>query len=67
MAFGKKAKSAVGLDIGANSIKLIKLRKKGDSYILKALAIKELPLGVIADEEFKDRDAVIFDIQSLID
>jgi len=67
MAFGKKSKLAVGLDIGANSIKLVKLRKKGDSYILKALAIKELPLGVITDEEIKDRDAVIFDIQSLVD
>ena len=55
------------MDIGANSIKLVKLRKKGTNYILKALAIKELPLGVITDEEIKDRDAVIFDIQSLVD
>lgn len=67
MAFGKKSKLAAGLDIGANSIKLVKLKRKGSNYILKALAIKELPLGVIADEEVKDRDAVIFDIQSLVD
>lgn len=67
MAFGKKTKVAVGLDIGANSIKLVKLRKKGETYTLKALAIKELPLGVITEEEIKDRDAVIFDIQSLVD
>jgi type IV pilus assembly protein PilM len=67
MALGKKTKLATGLDIGANSIKLVKLRKKGDSYSLKALAIKELPLGVISDEEIKDRDAVIFDVQSLVD
>jgi type IV pilus assembly protein PilM len=67
MALGRKTKLAVGLDIGANSIKLVKLKKKGETYTLKALAIKELPLGVIADEEFKDRDAVIFDLQSLID
>lgn len=67
MAFGKKSKLATGLDIGANSIKLVKLKRKGTSYILKALAIKELPLGVIAEDEIKDRDSVIFDIQSLID
>lgn len=67
MALGKKSKLVVGLDIGANSIKLVKLKRKADSYVLKALAIKELPLGVITDEEFKDRDAIIFDIQSLID
>ena len=67
MALGKKSKLVVGLDIGANSIKLIKLKRKGDSFILKALAVKELPLGVISDEEFKDRDALIFDLQSLID
>lgn len=67
MAFGKKSKLATGLDIGANSIKLVKLKRKGTSYILKALAIKELPLGVIAEDEIKDRDSVIFDIQSLVD
>ena len=67
MAFGRKSKLAAGLDIGANSVKLVKLRKKGNNYVLKALAIKELPLGVITDEEIKDRDAVIFDIQSLVD
>lgn len=67
MAFGRKSKLATGLDIGANSVKLVKLRKKGNNYVLKALAIKELPLGVITDEEIKDRDAVIFDIQSLVD
>lgn len=68
MAFlGRKSKSVVGLDIGANSIKLIKLLYKSGSYSLKALAIKELPMGVIVAEEIKDRDAVIFDIQSLID
>ena len=62
MAFGRKSKLATGLDIGANSVKLVKLRKKGNNYVQKALASNELPLGVIADEEIKDRDAVIFDI-----
>lgn len=67
MAFAKRFKLAAGLDIGANSIKLVKLARKGSGYSLKALAIKELPMGVINAEEIKDRDAVIFDIQSLVD
>ena len=67
MAFRKRTKLAAGLDVGANSIKLVKLARKGSSFALKALAIKELPMGVINAEEIKDRDAVIFDIQSLVD
>ncbi len=67
MAFGKKSKLAVGLDIGASTIKLVKLQRKPGGYVLKALAIKELPIDAIAAEEIKDRDAVIFDIQNLID
>jgi type IV pilus assembly protein PilM len=67
MAFAKRTKLAAGLDVGANSIKLVKLVRKGSGYSLKALAIKELPMGVINAEEIKDRDAVIFDIQSLVD
>jgi len=51
MALGKKSKIAVGLDIGANSIKLVKLRKKGNSYTLKALAIKELPRSNRPEDE----------------
>jgi type IV pilus assembly protein PilM len=67
MAFVKRTKLAAGLDVGANSIKLVKLARRGSGLALKALAIKELPMGVINAEEIKDRDAVIFDIQSLID
>jgi type IV pilus assembly protein PilM len=67
MAFTKRVKLAAGLDVGANSIKLVKLARKGSGFSLKALAIKELPMGVINAEEIKDRDAVIFDIQSLVD
>jgi len=58
---------AVGLDIGASSIKLVKLQRKPGGYALKSLALKELPLDAIAAEEIKDRDAVIFDIQNLVD
>jgi type IV pilus assembly protein PilM len=64
--FGK-SKLAVGLDIGASSIKLVRLQKKGGGYALRALGIKDLPFDAVSSEEIKDRDTVIFDIQSLVD
>jgi type IV pilus assembly protein PilM len=67
MGFGRKTKLAVGLDIGASAIKLVKLQRKPGGLALKALALKELPFDAVAAEEIKDRDAVIFDIQNLID
>ncbi len=67
MAFGRKSKFATGLDIGASTIKLVRLQKKPGGYSLKSLALKELPFDAIASEEIKDRDAVIFDIQNLVD
>ncbi len=63
----KKSKLAVGLDIGSSCIKLIKLQAKPGGYLLKAMGIKELPPGAIMSDEIKDRDAVIFDIQNLVD
>jgi type IV pilus assembly protein PilM len=67
MGFGRKSKLAVGLDIGASSVKLVKLQRKPGGFALKSLALKELPLDAIAAEEIRDRDAVIFDIQNLVD
>jgi type IV pilus assembly protein PilM len=63
----KKTKLAVGLDIGSSSVKLIKLQAKPGGYLLKAMGIKELPFGALTTDEIKDRDAVIFDIQNLVD
>src|SRR5512146_3083277 len=67
MGLGKKSKLAVGLDIGSSTIKLVRLQKKPNGYSLKSLGLKELPFDAIASEEVRDRDAVIFDIQNLID
>lgn len=58
---------AVGLDIGASTIKLVKLQRKPGGYALKSLAVKELPFDAVSAEEIKDRDAVIFDIQNIVD
>lgn len=65
--FGKKGKTVTGLDIGTSSIKLVKMEKTSAGYSLKTLGIKELPPEAIIDQEIKDRETVIFNLQSLID
>ncbi len=67
MIFGKKPKTITGLDLGANSIKLVKLEDKGGSYSLDALGIKEISTDLMVEDEIKDKDTLIFHIQSLID
>jgi len=62
-----KSKLAVGLDVGSSSIKLVRLQKKAGGFTLRALGLKDLPYDAVASEEIKDRDAVIFDIQNLVD
>jgi len=53
--------------LGANSLKLTKLEEKAGIYTLARLGIKELSADSIVEEEIKDRDSLIFHIQSLID
>ena len=67
MLFGKKLKTVAGLDLGSNSIKLAKLEEKAGTYTMARLGIKELSAESIVEEEIKDRDSLIFHIQSLID
>ena len=67
MLLTKRNKSSVGLDIGANSIKLVKLDWTKSGYSVGAMAIRELPNEAIIADEVRDREAVIFNIQSLID
>jgi type IV pilus assembly protein PilM len=67
MIFGKKARTVAGLDIGASSIKLVKLEEKGGAYALTSLGMRELPMEVIVDEEIKDKETLIFNLQSLIE
>ena len=62
MAFGK-SKSTVGLDIGANSLKLVKLDHTKSGYSVSAIGIRELPPEAIVSDEIRDREAVIFNIQ----
>lgn len=65
--FGAKNKSMVGLDIGASSIKLVKLDHTRNGYFVSGMGVRELPAEAIVADEIRDRDAVIFNIQALID
>jgi type IV pilus assembly protein PilM len=65
--FSQKGKNIVGLDVGANSVKLVKLDRSKAGFSVSALGIRELPPEAIISDEIKDREAVIFNIQSLID
>jgi type IV pilus assembly protein PilM len=67
MLFTSRNKPTVGLDIGANSVKLVKLEHGKDGYTVAAIGIRELPPEAIVADEIRDREAVIFNIQSLID
>ncbi|MFH2048118.1 MAG: type IV pilus assembly protein PilM [bacterium] len=67
MLFSQKSKSTVGLDIGSSSIKLVKLDHTNDGYSIAAIGVRELPPDAIVADEIRDREAVIFNVQSLID
>ncbi len=65
--FSSRSKATVGLDIGASTVKLVKLDHSKAGYSVAAIGVRELPPDVIVAGEIKDREAVIFNIQSLID
>jgi len=67
MVFGKKARTVAGLDIGASSIKLVKLEERSGGWALTTLGMREIPLETVVDEEIRDRENIIFNVQSLID
>ncbi len=65
--FSRGSKTTIGLDIGANSVKLVKLDHTKTGYSVSAIGIREFPPEAIVADEIRDREAVIFNIQSLID
>jgi type IV pilus assembly protein PilM len=58
--------STTGLDIGNNSIKLIKIRHLKEGYFLEAAGIKELPAGTLEGSEIKNRDTLIDALTTLV-
>jgi type IV pilus assembly protein PilM len=67
MFLSRRSNSTVGLDVGASSIKLVKLDHGKNGFSVSAIGIRELPPEAIVADEIRDREAVIFNIQSLID
>ena len=67
MAFSRGSKSTVGLDIGASSVKLVKLDHTKSGHSVSAIGIRELPPEAFVADEIRDRESVMFNIQSLID
>ncbi|MCK4858092.1 MAG: type IV pilus assembly protein PilM [candidate division Zixibacteria bacterium] len=67
MLFGQRSKTTLALDIGASSIKCVKLENRGSTYALRAMEMRDLPPEAIVGHEIKDRDTVIFNVQSAVE
>lgn len=63
----KKRKSLIGLDIGSNVIKLLRLDLTGDRPLVTHFAMTDLPPEAIVDGEVMDRELVIQAIQECAD
>lgn len=65
--FKRRNRSVAALDIGANSLKFVRLDRHSDGFTLSAAGIREMPPEAFVSHEIKDRDAIILNIQSLLD
>ena len=63
----KKRKSLIGLDIGSNVIKILRLDLTGDRPLVTHFAMTDLPPEAIVDGEIMDRELVIQAIQECAD
>ncbi|MBU8870272.1 MAG: type IV pilus assembly protein PilM [Gemmatimonadales bacterium] len=62
-----KRKSLIGLDIGSNVIKILRLDLTGDRPMVTHFAMSDLPPEAIVDGEIMDRELVIQAIQECAD
>lgn len=66
--FGKKGQAAYGLDIGSHSIKLVKISPPDDPQRhLLAFGSKELSEGAIVEKDIRDREGLIYALQTLFE
>lgn len=63
----KKRKSLIGLDIGSNVVKILRLELSGDRPLVTHFAMSDLPPEAIVDGEIMDRELVIQAIQECAD
>lgn len=56
----------MGLDIGSDSIKLLKINSSGTPYKVENLAISPIPQGIITKDEIKDYAAIASILKDMI-
>jgi len=66
MFFSKSSNYPIGLDISDLSLKLVQLRKSGDTIKIQALSRVSLEAGLIVDGEIKNKEGLIKKIKELI-
>lgn len=66
LVLGKSGKSAVGLDIGSHSIKVVELVRSGKSLKMARYAIQELAPGTVVDGEVVNREHLISTITDVL-
>ena len=52
--FNGRSKTLLGLDIGASSVKLLELSRKGDRQRVESHAVEPLPPNAVADRNVND-------------
>lgn len=65
MIFKRKKKGIVGVDLGSSSVKVVELKKKGDSLHLENVGIRDLAPEAIVDGTVMDSYVVVETINSL--
>lgn len=67
MAFFRRSKPLLGLDIGSSSVKAAELKKAGSGYELASLGIEALGPDTVVDGAIMDSNAVSFAVNSIVE
>lgn len=67
MAFFRRSKPLLGLDIGSSSVKAVELKKAGSGYELASLGIEALGPDTVVDGAIMDSNAVSFAVNSIVE
>ncbi len=67
MAFFRRSKPLLGLDIGSSSVKAAELKKAGSGYELASLGLEALGPDTVVDGAIMDSNAVSFAVNSIVE
>ena len=67
MAFFRRSKPLLGLDIGSSSVKAAELKKAGSGYELASLGIEALGQDTVVDGAIMDSNSVSFAVNSIVE